>query len=534
MVKKCINNNYIYNVFSIDTRALGIFRISIGILIIVDIIIRLFYIEDFYTWRGILPNDVVIGKLSYYHKWSIFFINDSFIFVLSIFIITMIISLSFALGYKTKLCNFLLWIYFVSLISRNGYIVNSGDAYMAILLFWGLFLPLNCRYSLDNEIGTSKPIFGTIFNLPTCAILLQVGLLYFFAVLHKTGKEWQVEHSAIYYLFSTKNLIREFTLHMLNYPKLLEILTALTLYLQFYGTILLFCPFFVKYVRLIILTLFFGFHISLMIFTKINLFPYICLAPLLLFFPKSYWDLIFKFLRKINIFKNDNESYNPSFETSDIEEIKTYNYSWANVLKHITINLSVFLLVVYIFVLNIRSLKSVISDKFLPYKYTILANVLRINQNWAMFSPYPGKVTFHLEIKGKLINGNTITLDYLANPIDYKNASYNNKYVLFSDRWKKYISNLVYDDKLTLSYGRYLTRKWNRTHKLGETLDTFKINVVKERTLDPIDFYDKNKNITNNITKNVLWSHNCLTNEERSRIISEYKRDENTLIFSLH
>lgn len=135
-----------------------------------------------------------------------------------------------------------------------------------------------------------------------------------------------------------------------------------------------------------------------------------------------------------------------------------------------------------------------------------IAVYFRIDQKWNMFAPYPLKDDGWYVIAGKLRDGRKVDLFQDNSPPEWDkpddvSSTYPNQ------RWRKYMMNLwlaKYSDQ-RLYYGRYLCRKWNATHAGADTLMTFKIYFMKEKTLadgvaDP--------------EKNHLWSHHCFESPE--------------------
>ena len=56
--------DYIQDIFSLDTRSLAVLRIGIGVIVLVDIIVRITYLTAFHTDVGILPSSIVMSDYS--------------------------------------------------------------------------------------------------------------------------------------------------------------------------------------------------------------------------------------------------------------------------------------------------------------------------------------------------------------------------------------------------------------------------------------------------------------------------------------
>lgn len=128
--------------------------------------------------------------------------------------------------------------------------------------------------------------------------------------------------------------------------------------------------------------------------------------------------------------------------------------------------------------------------------------VLRLDQKWNMFAPYPlkddGWYVIEAELaKGKkfdLLKGPDVPLTWdkpLRVADQYENA-----------RWRKFMMNLWLKNKkgYRLWYGKYLCRTWNERNDV-ERLAAFDIIFMKEKTAAPGE--------TVPIEKMTVWQHDC-------------------------
>src|SRR5207302_9988395 len=97
----------------------------------------------------------------------------------------------------------------LSLHNRNPMILQGGDVLLRMLLFWGMFLPLGVRYSLDALLkpSTLAPQATRVFSVATVAMLLQVAFMYWFSVFLITDPVWFGDYTAIYYALSLDHLV---------------------------------------------------------------------------------------------------------------------------------------------------------------------------------------------------------------------------------------------------------------------------------------------------------------------------------------
>ena len=113
--------------FEIDYRALGVFRIGVGLMLIVDLVGRAFDLTAFYTDMGVLPRaqlvaPVWVDGMFSFHTWGGGSVYEGFLFLLAF-----LLALLVVLGWRTRWVIFLSWIFLVSLHNRNVIILNGGD-----------------------------------------------------------------------------------------------------------------------------------------------------------------------------------------------------------------------------------------------------------------------------------------------------------------------------------------------------------------------------------------------------------------------
>lgn len=135
-------------------------------------------------------------------------------------------------------------------------------------------------------------------------------------------------------------------------------------------------------------------------------------------------------------------------------------------------------------------------------KFEGFAYILRIDQKWEMFAPFPLTDDGWYLIKGQQRNGNLV--DPLTNepPTEVKPLDVRNTYKDF--RWRKYMMSLWAGQSsgYRMGYGRYLCRKWNSQHPSEEQLLTFDIVYMREDTPPPGASFTPAIPVT-------IWTHNC-------------------------
>lgn len=464
------------DVFSLDLRALAVVRILFASILIFDLISRSRDLVMHYTDAGVLPVHFLIE-----HEWRTGYLSfhtlsgdwewQAFLFIVQVFF-----AITLLIGYKSKLSLFVSWILLISLHNRNPLILNSGDTYFRILLFWCLFLPMGARYSIDNITHKVKYYKNKFFNIGTIGFIVQIMLIYLMGVLFKSSSEWLQDGTALYYALSLDQMVTPFGSWLLNFPELLKFLTFSTVALEFIAPILFIIPYKNPFFRIVGIFLLLSLHIGIDLTLHVGIFSFICMAALIGLFPTKYIQLVEK---KTTVF----------FYKSNSQFQKQIEYS--EYLKSTFVSVIGTMLLVYTLIWNINTLPTV--PELIPEKAKTPAYFFRINQKWTMFAPQVLKNDGWYIFEALLDNGKKVELfhqteitdtDYANNKPDYLFQHYKNA------RWRKYFENLfnnrsdLYYEKAT----RALVFYWNKNY--SESVVETQIFFIHEPSLslgfDPI------------------------------------------------
>lgn len=285
---------------SLDYRSLAILRIIIGTTLILDLIQRGTSLYAHYTDSGVLPR---LDMLKYWNnEWwiSLHMANGSLWFQILLFSIAFLFAISLVLGYRTRLSMVVSWFLLISLHARNPLVLQGGDVVLRVVAFWMMFLPLNKRWSLDRLFNkTHPPIKKTYASVASIAYIVQICLLYVMTGFLKTGAAWHADGTATYYALSIDQLITPvgaWTLAHLG--PILPYLTWFVLYVEMYGAILLFIPFYTPQFRILGLTLFAILQIGFNTNMRLGLFGLIAIGSTVGILPTYFWDMVNTFLDK--------------------------------------------------------------------------------------------------------------------------------------------------------------------------------------------------------------------------------------------
>ena len=282
----------LHQVFGVDPRSLALFRVCVAVLLLADLGIRMQDFSAMYTEEGILP----LAMAEQYHeewRWSLHFLSGSSGFQGSLFVLAGLCGLALLAGWHARLAAILSWVLLVSLHARMPLVLNAGDSYLRLLLFWSVFLPLGKAWSLDSLRKPRSPARAAEnpgLSMAGAAILLQVCIVYWYSGLAKLNEVW-LGGNAMDHLLRYSMLVKPPGEFLVNFQTLLEGLTRGTVLLEIAGPFALLAPW--KGVRAAAIALFAGFHAGIELTLHVGLFAFVSLTGLVLFMPASFWGCRF-------------------------------------------------------------------------------------------------------------------------------------------------------------------------------------------------------------------------------------------------
>jgi Vitamin K-dependent gamma-carboxylase len=448
------------NNFYIDLRALALMRMAAAIVILIDLGIRMWHLEAFYSNTGAVPL-----ALLFQHNWndfafSLHAMSGMWQFELLLFLVNMYCAVMLFIGKQTRIYTFLCWIFLISLHNRNPLILQGGDDLLRMLLFWGMFLPWHKKYAVDSINSAAMQHQNTLTNLAALAYVLQLVYLYSFSALLK-GPEWNSDFTAVYYAFSFDQIAYPTTKLIYYYPELLKHLTAIAYYFELLVPLLFFIPVFNSQFRLIAFFLVLGFHLFNGSMLQIGLFFVIGIVSAIGILPMPVMDrfdkMLAQFKPKIALIFMLIDRRLSFVQVQFNKSILSPAYR-----KFIPQFLTSFFLI-YILIWNLSNFS------FMKYKlndqWRSIGYLLRLDQNWGMFAPGVIKDNGWYILEGTLTTGKKIDLWNNGAPLSYARPR-NSVYLYPNDRWRKYGENMIMQRNAYMRgyFCNYSLRIWNEAH----------------------------------------------------------------------
>ncbi|MEC8862559.1 MAG: HTTM domain-containing protein, partial [Planctomycetota bacterium] len=240
-------------IFGLDTRSLAIFRIVVGVLILIDLYERSLYLTDFYTDDGFLTRALLHDDLGHLKPpvedeipstmpwpfWSFHLLSGDVWVAQMLFGLQALLAILLIIGWKTRLLTVLNWLLLISLHARNPIVLNSGDTILRMMLFWGIFLPLGRHWSFDRwRKKATQASASSVVSVASAAFIIQLCTMYWFTGWAKMNPTW-LKGEAIHNVLNLNIVCRPLGKYLLEYPDLLGTMCHVTLWMEFGAPFLL-------------------------------------------------------------------------------------------------------------------------------------------------------------------------------------------------------------------------------------------------------------------------------------------------------
>jgi hypothetical protein len=481
------------HVLRLDLRSLATVRMAYGIIIFLDTLVRWTDLVPFYSDYGALPRRSLLDLGWNEHWFSLHMASGNLLWTNFLFLVQAAAALALLLGWHTRLATLISWILMISIHARNPMVLNGGDIYLRVFLFWMLFLPTGHRWSMDAKEGRGDhykwmpDLAGnSLYGMSALAVLIQVGMVYWFAALPKTDPSWTATFTATELALHLDQFVTPIGLYFRDtFTEHLALLTSLVILWEFWGPFLLFFPFDRGQVRILGIFGFTALHTGFGMMMELGFFAWTgALTPLILL-PAWFWDSPMKFFSK---WADRRFGVGPPAQGDP-------KFKWPRELLFIFLTL-------YCFAWNLGNENLPPHGFRVPDRLKVIASTLRLDQRWNMFSPGPLTEDGWFVIDGQFRDGQTGDLFKNGEKVTWdKPKDVVNTYK--NQRWRKYMMNLwlAENSKYRLPFGQYLCRKWNRKERRTEELVSFDIVYMLEVT-----------NLDGTVSvpeKRVIWNHWC-------------------------
>ena len=155
--RQSVRSRFRETYLTIDPRALGVGRIALALVLLLDLARRLPFATLWYSNEGLLPNHTVLWRPTSEYVFSLFFTASLPYEAMIAFALCGAAYLLLLVGLKTRVAQVASLLAVLSLHGRVLFIQNSGDVVLVELCVWTSFLPLGRRYSIDAVRARRPP-----------------------------------------------------------------------------------------------------------------------------------------------------------------------------------------------------------------------------------------------------------------------------------------------------------------------------------------------------------------------------------------
>lgn len=271
----------------IDPRALGAFRIVLGVLLLADLaVLRLPGLGTFYTDASVFPRSTLLEAYPTVGRMSIHALSGAAWFQAVLFAIAGGFAFLLLVGYRTRLATLGSLVLFASLHARNPHLVNGGDTILLSFLLFGLFLPLEDRWSLEARRQPDRR-GRRVCSVATATILVHFVAIYVTNAVLKFQSEPWMDGTAVQQIFQLNQYLTLLGPALSAYPTALAAINWLWTAVLTAGALLLVVT---GWRRIALVAAFGATHLGMATTMRLGVFPFVMIAGLLLFLPLGVWD----------------------------------------------------------------------------------------------------------------------------------------------------------------------------------------------------------------------------------------------------
>ena len=470
------------HVVDVDIRSMALLRMAMAVILFLDTAVRATDITAMYTDFGSLSRTALL-ELGWSPYWfSIHMGTGHATGIACLMLIQMFFAVGLFAGWRTRVMTFWSWFFLISIHSRNPMVLNGGDIYLRVVLFWMLFLPWGQTWSLDARAGRTDTRWWTppltengmaVRSLAGLGVLFQISCVYWFAALPKTDPSWVATYTATSLALMLDCFITPFGVFFRDtFWSWLPLLTFLVIQWEFFGPFLLFFPFDRGQVRTLAIAGIVGMHTGFGMCMKLGFFAWIGVCMPLVLLPAWFWERP-KLLRKLVAFLDSKAG-------ATWQEPAPYGHE--NHWRWFPREFFYYSVIFYILLWNMGN-ENLTPKIRLPAGTHWLGHLTRMDQRWNMFSPGPLTEDGWFVIEGVRRDGTKLDMLNDTDQVSWEKPKWIAS-TFRNERWRKYMMNLWMSDnaRYRLPFGQYLSRKFNRDGRGPREVSEFKIYFMKEVT----------------------------------------------------
>ncbi|WP_436902941.1 hypothetical protein [Halovenus halobia] len=433
----------------VDSRAIGAFRVALGLVLLVDVLSRARHLRALYTDAGIVPRSVVLAEYGGPYE-LVLSLPDPW-YPLVLFPIGVVCGLALIAGRRPRLSVFAGLLVVLLLQMRNPYVLNGGDVLLRILFVWALFLPYE-----DARLGSEG---RQLVSIATAGLVLQTGLVYAVNATHKIDGDTWWAGDAVAQVLATEQytyLFGDFVLDFFGGTGLLVAANYAWIALLVCSPLLVLAT---GRLRTALVSLFALVHVGMLLTLAVGHFPLVSLASLVVLYPPGAWDWVQRSAGRV---RNRLGVSAPALDSISSWERSTLRFPSGAVPDRVrsVAHAVVFRAVPAVLVtFSLLSAAGVVGFPT-PEPTDEAIETADFGQNWQMFAPEPPDRTWWIATPAERPDGTSVDA-FHDRPFAADSPAQANHMASF--RWRKYFQTLRFADThpRQTEYARYLCENRN-------------------------------------------------------------------------
>ena len=278
-----------------DARSLAVGRIGIALLLLYDLGLRASDLRAHYTDAGVLPRSLFQLR-DWSFVWSFHEIAGGGGFQAFLFALAALAGICLLVGYRTRAATLASFLLALSVQGRNPFLHDGQDDLLRVLLFWGLWLPLGQRFSVDARcarLRAGAASTGTpdrVSGLLGFGLVGQLTLLYESSAIGKLQSAWWTHGNGVLHALELGRYQTVLGQWLTQFSGLLRLVNAPVIGLELALPLLLWIPWQRERLRLLGVLLATALHTSFGLFLNLSIFPELCICAWWLLAPALAWS----------------------------------------------------------------------------------------------------------------------------------------------------------------------------------------------------------------------------------------------------
>ncbi|OYW76875.1 MAG: hypothetical protein B7Z37_06680 [Verrucomicrobia bacterium 12-59-8] len=447
-----IVNNYFmrfFRLFKIDFRSFVLGRFLLGMMVVIDSLLRSVDLAAHYSDDGFLPRHFRMLDMHPF-EWSLHLANGSVEFAGLLVLVMCAAGVCLAFGYQRRWATFVTWLLLTSLCFRTPSVCTGGDSILRLLLFWSFFVGPGFSSKEPKTALDPQPCY---LDVGTFCLLFQICSIYWVTALLKYHSVWRTEGTALEWTLGIESFQGPLANSALQYPLLLKVLTFATLRVEELAPFFALLPFRFGRTRTVAVLSMIVFHLfGIALTLRLGTFPWISAISWVFFLPPYFWDR----LEKSRLLRW-------SFTLHPQQASQNGGDTF---LGHAFLQTLALLLVAYTTWWNISAVAPVSWGKLMPAEIRTLGYSLGIGQNWFLFAPRPATRDGWYVSEALLKDGSVVDPLHDGAPVSFEKPSRGLAAEYPNSRTQRFFHSMFYTRQRgqLLALGDGIIRSWNATH----------------------------------------------------------------------